>query len=243
MKSVTRKVFSGFPARAEVTPIPNLFFTAVVPQIDDIAELKTILHVFWLLSRRRGYPQFVTYSEFLSDPILMGAIEAGAKPKDEVLRQALDQAVQHGIMLHLRIDRDGQPEDAYFINSETAKEIVSKIQQGKLPQLVLVARKGEEAEIKPLPNIFSLYEQNIGMLTPMIDGYLKEAEKLYPPEWIESAFKEAVALNKRSWKYIARILERWAIEGKDDGKPRRDFKKEDDRDKYIRGKYGHMVQR
>jgi DnaD/phage-associated family protein len=236
-------MFSGFPARAEVTPIPNLFFTVVMPQIDDIVELKIMLHVLWLLSRRRGYPQFVTYNELLSAPIFMGGIEGGAKPKGEILRQALGQAVQHGTMLHLRIDRDGQPEDAYFINSETAREAINKIQRGELPPLVLAPRKGEEAEIKPLPNIFSLYEQNIGMLTPMIDGYLKEAEKLYPAEWIERAFREAVALNKRSWKYIARILERWAIEGKDDGKSRRDFKKEDDRDKYIRGKYGHMVQR
>ncbi|OGN92071.1 MAG: hypothetical protein A2Z70_03220 [Chloroflexi bacterium RBG_13_48_17] len=236
-------MFSGFPARAEVTPIPNLFFTVVMPQIDDIVELKIMLHVLWLLSRRRGYPQFVTYNELLSAPIFMGGIEGGAKPKGEILRQALGQAVQHGTMLHLRIDRDGQPEDAYFINSETAREAINKIQRGELPSLVLAPRKGEEAEIKPLPNIFSLYEQNIGMLTPMIDGYLKEAEKLYPAEWIERAFREAVALNKRSWKYIARILERWAIEGKDDGKSRRDFKKEDDRDKYIRGKYGHMVQR
>ncbi|MCX6009969.1 MAG: DnaD domain protein [Chloroflexi bacterium] len=240
---MAEKLFSGFPARAEVTPIPNLFFTAVMPKIDGVAELKAILHVFWLLSRRRGYPQFVTYNELLSDPILMSGIEGGTKPKDEVLRLALEQAVQHGTMLHLRIDRDGQPEDAYFINSETTREAINKIQQGDFPQLVLAPRKGEGAETVPPPNIFSLYEQNIGMLTPMIAEELQDAEKLYPAEWIESAFKEAVALNKRSWKYIARILERWATEGKDDGKPGRDFKKEDDREKYIRGKYGHMVQR
>jgi len=240
---MTEKQFPGFPARAEVTPIPNLFFTTVMPKIDNIAELKTILHVIWLLSRRRGYPQFVTYGELFSDQILIGGIEEGAKPKGEVLRQALEQAVQHGTMLHLRIDRDGQAEDAYFINNETAREAISKIQQGKLQPLVLAHRKGQEMEIEPTPNIFSLYEQNIGMLTPMIAEELKDAEKLYPADWIESAFKEAVALNKRSWKYIARILERWATEGKDDGKSGRDFKKEDEREKYIRGKYGHMVKR
>jgi DNA replication protein len=240
---MTEKAFLGFPARAEVTPIPNLFFTAVMPQIDGIVELKAILHVFWLLSRRRGYPQFVTYSELLSDPILMGGIEGGASPKDEVIRQALDQAVQHGVMLHLGIDRDGQLEDAYFINSEAAKEAISKIQQGKLPQLVLPLRKAEKAETKLPSDIFSLYEQNIGMVTSMIAEELKDAEKIYPAEWIESAFKEAVVLNKRSWKYIARILERWAIEGKDDGKSGRYSKKEDDRGKYVKGKYGHMVRR
>src|SRR4030043_1599988 len=240
---MAEKMFPGFPARAEVTPIPNLFFSAVMPKIDGIAELKTILHVFWLLSRRRGYPQFVTYGELLSDLVFLGGVEGGVQPKDEVLRQALSQAVQHGAMLHLSIARDGQTEDVYFINNEAAREAINKIQQGEFPQLVLAPRKGEGVETEPHPDIFSLYEQNIGMLTPIIAEQLQEAEELYPAEWIESAFKEAVGLNKRSWKYIARILERWALEGKDDGKLGRDFKKENDREKYIRGKYGHMVKR
>jgi DNA replication protein len=240
---MAEKLFHGFPAGAEVTPIPNLFFTAVMPKIDGIAELKAILHVFWLLSRRRGYPRFVTYKELLSDSIFMGGIEGETKPREEVLRYALDQAVQHGAMLHLRIDRDGQPEDAYFINGAIEREMIEKIQRGEFPQLVLAPRKGGVAETMPPLNIFRLYEQNVGMLTPMIAEELQEAEKLYPAEWIESAFKEAVALNKRNWKYIARILERWAIEGKDDGKSRGDFKKEGNREKYIRGKYGHMVKR
>jgi DnaD/phage-associated family protein len=94
----------------------------------------------------------------------------------------------------------------------------------------------------PTINIFDLYEQNIGMITPIIAEELKEAERLYPPQWIEEAFKEAVTLNKRSWKYIARILERWASEGKDSGEYKRDIKK-DDPDKYIKGKYGRFVKR
>ena len=174
---MTKKPFSGFPAGAEITPIPNLFFTVVMPKIDGVAEIKVILHVFWLLSRRRGYPQFVTYSELLSDTVLMSGIGGETKPKDEVLRLALEQAVEYGIMLHLRLDRDGQPEDVYFINSEAAKEAISKIQQGDFPQLVLAPSKGEVAEAAP-PDIFSLYEQNIGMLTPMIAEELQDAEKL-----------------------------------------------------------------
>jgi DNA replication protein len=91
-------------------------------------------------------------------------------------------------------------------------------------------------------NIFALYEQNIGIITPMIAEELKDAERLYPPEWIEEAFKEAVALNKRSWRYIARILERWASEGKDSGEYKRDAKKGGP-DKYVKGRYGHLVKR
>lgn len=240
---MVKQVFSGFPSRAEVTPIPNLFFTAVMPQVADVTELKAVLHIFWLLSRRRGYPLFVTCNELLSDPILMGGIEGEGRSKDEVLRQALALAVQHGTLLHLTIDNKGQTEDAYFINSESAREAVKNIEQGRLTQLVLAPRRDKKEEIRTPSDIFSLYEQNIGMLTPMIAEELQDAEKLYPADWIESAFKEAVALNKRSWKYIIRILERWSTEGKDDGKSGRDFKKESDREKYIRGKYGHMVKR
>ena len=75
------------------------------------------------------------------------------------------------------------------------------------------------------PNIFSLYEANIGMLTPMIADDLREAESLYPASWIEDAFREAVEQNKRSWRYVERILERWSQEGKGNGQPRRYLKK------------------
>jgi len=233
------KVFSGFPPNAEVTPIPNLFFTAVMPQIGSAVELKVVLHVFWLLSRRRGYPQLVTSGELLSDPILMGGIEAAGEMKEEILRQALQRAAQHGIILHVTIDRAGKSEEAYLINNEAGRDTVGKIEQGELPQMALMPAQ-DDTKVMPR-DIYSLYEQNIGMLRPLISEQLKEAEGLYPADWIESAFKEAVALNKRSWKYILRILERWAIEGKDDGQSGRDTEKERDREKYIRGKYGHMV--
>ena len=38
------------------------------------------------------------------------------------------------------------------------------------------------------PNIFALYEQNIGLLTPLIAEDLKDAINHYPEEWIEAAF-------------------------------------------------------
>ena len=93
------------------------------------------------------------------------------------------------------------------------------------------------------PDIFTLYEENIGMLTPLIADELKEAVKQYPELWIRDAIKEAVEQNKRNWRYIARLLEHWSVEGKDDGTYRRHLKANTDPDKYVKGKYGHMVQR
>jgi hypothetical protein len=76
----------------------------------------------------------------------------------------------------------------------------------------------------------------------MIAEELREAEKLYPEAWIRDAIKEAVNQNIRKKSYILAILERWATEGRNDGTYRRDTEKEDP-DKYIKGRYGHMVRR
>ncbi len=69
------------------------------------------------------------------------------------------------------------------------------------------------AEGEPLPNIYTLYEENIGGITPLIADDLRDAEQRYPPEWVREAFREAAELNKRNWRYIRRILERWEAEG------------------------------
>ena len=133
-----------------------------------------------------------------------------------MLRRALVSAEKHGILLHSILNVDDGFEDVYSPAIDAPQPLVT--------------------------NIFALYEQNIGMIAPMIAEELKEAERIYPSQWIEEAFKEAVALNKRSWRYIARILERWTSEGKDSGEYKRDIKT-DRPDKYVKGKYGHLVKR
>ncbi len=238
---MSKKPFAGFPARADVTPVPNLFFTQAMSDISDTVELKTVLYVFWLLAYRRGYPRFVTSKELFADEVFNAAL--GWQDNRDAVKLALDGAVAHGVLLHVRCEGEGHTENVYVINNDEGRKAIEKIEHGEiqLPGLIPVADRAEEAA--PRPNIFALYEQNIGMLTPIIAQELQDAEQRYPEDWIDSAFKEAVTLNKRNWKYIVKILQRWAAEGKDDGTARRHNKKDDDRDKYIQGKYGHMVQR
>ena len=222
------KDFTGFPAKARFTPLPNIFFSAIIPEIDDISELKSTLYIFWLLYPKRGYLKHVTYRELR---------EAAKGLSDEALRHGLELSVKRGTIISLTIEGDEKTEDVYFLNTEADRRAIAKIKSGELS----IGRlpKGEPQAPLEQPSVFILYEQNIGMLTPMIAEELKEAEKLYPASWIEDAFKEAVSLNKRSWRYISRILERWAAEGKDHGKPGPDSKE----DKYIKGKYGHLIRR
>jgi DnaD/phage-associated family protein len=201
--------------KTDFISLPDSFFTQAVPKIQDLAELKIVLYVAYLILRKQDHPHpdviGVTYKELKAE-----SCRLSAELDEETLRQALDSAVAHGILLHATLNINGVIEDAYSLTDDSRQP--------------------------PAVNIFALYEQNIGIIQSTIVEELKEAEKLYPPQWIEEAFKEAAMLNKRSWKYIARILERWASEGKDSGEYKRDIKK-DDPDKYIKGRYGHMVRR
>ncbi len=63
------------------------------------------------------------------------------------------------------------------------------------------------------PEIFKIYEREIGALTPMIADALIEAEKTYPRDWFIPAFREAADHNARSWKYVETVLKRWRVEG------------------------------
>jgi DNA replication protein len=233
--------FKGFPAKSQFTAVPNAFFSTLLPQISDIAELKVTLHIFQALYQKRGYPRFTSYQELLANKSLMSSLKEAEGPPD-VLRHALEMAAKRGTILHLIVDRDGKSEDIYLLNTEADRQTSLKIQAGELKLSGLKAREPALVDDEELPDIFSLYEQNIGMLTPMIAEELRDALKVYTEAWIRDAIKEAVNHNKRKWSYISAILERWTAEGRDNGTYRGDFKKTDP-DKYIKGKYGHMVGR
>jgi DnaD/phage-associated family protein len=229
------KSFDGFPKNMRYTPLPNVFFSQLMPDIQDAAELKVVLHVFYLLYPKKGYPRYVTDVELLSDETLVsGAGGAGA------VRRGLQLSLERGTLIRCGIEREGKAVTLYFFNSEEGREACSKIRSGELDIDAIPIREACEGAAET-PNIFELYERNIGMLTPMIGDELKEAEQVYPASWIEDAFKEAVSRNKRSWKYIEAILKRWASEGRGDGETGRDSK--EDPDKYVKGKYGHVVKR
>lgn len=230
------KDFQGFPSRMEFTAVPNVFFSGLLPEIDDIAELKATLHIMARLYRQKGYPRYISFAELLGDAALM----SGLKDED-ALRRGLGLAVGRGTLLHLTLEREGATYDIYLLNDGAGRQAVAKIQSGELKLA------GGKAAMPPAtgeapPDIFTLYEQNIGLLTPMLADQLRDAESSYPLDWIRDAIREAVNHGKRKWSYVSAILERWATEGKTDGTHQRDTEKADP-DRYIKGKYGHMVQR
>jgi DNA replication protein len=232
--------FAGFPAGEQrAVPVPDLFFSELLPQIDSVPELKVTLHVLWLLSRKKGPARYTSKEELLHDGVLLRGLRTDGGSPEALLEQGLEKAVARGTLLHLATyTEDGDEQDWYFVNSEQGRKAADRVRRGELelaPQAIL-----DEPQVEvERPNIFVLYEQNIGMLQPMIAEELQEAEQRYPGEWIEEAFKIAAEANVRKWRYIRAILERWATEGKDDAEAGR--ASEPDRYRYIKGKYKDYV--
>ena len=95
--------------------------------------------------------------------------------------------------------------------------MLEKLAAGELD----VSVTGEDVQLQvERPTIFVLYEQNIGMLTPMIAEELRDAERTTRRSGSRTPSGKRCELNKRSWRYVLRILERWRAEGKDSGRER-----------------------
>jgi DNA replication protein len=225
--------------------MPNLFFSELLPDIDHLGELKVTLHVFWLLTQKEGKQRYVSGEELAADRRLLGGLASAGMSPEEALRDALDRAVARRTLLRVTTGEGpagGEPgqsarRDWYFINSEKGRQAVDDLLAGKWA----LAETGQRLQLQAeRPNIFVLYEQNIGPLTPLLAEELMEAEDAYPASWIEDAFREAVELNKRSWRYVQRILERWAAEGKPDETSRRGDER--DRRRFIEGEYADYIE-
>jgi len=215
--------FEGFPFRTSFTSVPDIFISQLAPKMTQ-AELVLMLATFNIMFNKKGYPRYVTAQELSSHPAL-------AKHDVTAL---LDSVVQNGLLLPVSIG------DAvvYFLNNHEGRQATTRAAQGELK--IQGTAVIPISTSPPPPNIFTLYEENIGLITPIIAEELKDAIATYPEDWLCEAIKEAVGLNKRNWRYIQRILESWVAEGKNNhGTHRPDI----ERDKFVRGHYGKLVQR
>ncbi len=228
------------------TSVPNVFFSSLLVDMDDLAELKVALHLLRLLYEKRGFPRYVRLSELYKDRTLLLALRAaGAADPEARLVTALARACERGIFVTAPL-KTGEAEDrCYLLNTALNRDLLQRAERGELSLGEgIVPRPGWVALPDQRASIYDLYEQNIGLITPLMAEELQQAEEAYPPEWIEEAFREAVSYNRRNWRYVRRILENWATQGRgEDGKSGRRAKGSGSPSKYLGGKYAHLLNR
>ena len=234
--------FEGFRANSQKTAIPNVFFTQLMPQIKDVAELRIVLHVFWAVQQKKGSPRFVTFRELLGDKTLAPSLGQDLPERVEALESGLRGAVEKGILITAEVEAKGLRNRLYMINTEAERRALERIEgQGVGMSGVAVSVLGAESEERL--DAFAVYENNIEPLNPTIVEWLKEAVSVYSEEWVVEAIEEAVRNSVRKWTYIEAILKNRRLEGKTGGTARRHSETGQNTDRYFKGKYGHLVQR
>ena len=215
------KGFPGFPdGKVRTVPLPEQFFTELLPTVDHLGEVKATLYAFWRLSLKPGKYRFLRREDFADDELFMRGLAASPRQAEETLDDALERAEARGTLLHVMIEDAQAVRHLYFMNTAKGREAVEKLTRGEWRP------DDQEGMVVTLSrmrsNIFTLYEQNIGALTPMIVEELRDAEATYPAAWIEDAIRIAVKNNVRRLKYILAVLERMRAEGRHEQETRDD---------------------
>ncbi len=224
--------FVGFPSgKVHMTPVPDPFFSELLPEINHLGEMKVTLYAIWFLDHQEAPVRFLNHADFAGEERLVKGLGADG------LADALERAVQRGTLLRAQVGNSSLEEAFYFLNTPRGRAAVQAIQNGewrpnveKHPPVTLDVER---------PNIFRLYEENFGPLTPLVADMLRETEQTYHFDWIEEAIRIAVQNNVRRWKYVEAILRSWQEEGRD-GTNRRDAEK--DRRRYIEGEFADYIE-
>lgn len=223
--------FKGFSEHETFIPVPDSFFTTLLNEIDDADELKVTLYLLWRISHTEGRFRALCRSEILEDESFMGGIDAAA------LDAGLEKAVRRGSLL--RVEGSGERDAGgwYFLNSPRGRAAAQAMSQGDWREV------GRPVPLPPVvkPNVYRLYEEHIGPLTPLIADMLRDAEQTYPEDWIADALAEAVKRNKRSWKYVEAILKRWKEEGRHEGKNKQNARQDPER--YTQSAFAEYLDR
>ncbi len=208
------------------------FLLRLLRDVWNPLEVKMVLAVAALGGDSAPVPE----DELIADPdVLIGVRADGSNrsPSDRAA-EALDAAATRGVLIALGLDGELR---WYVLGTEANRR---KAHSGgfKVPDMPRPTPLPIER-----PGIYALYEQNIGLLTPLIADRLADALGRYPESWIADAIGEAVAYNRRSWRYIERILQNWATEGRSDEANRRDHEAHNVAGKTLRDKYEEFLRR
>ena len=72
---------------------------------------------------------------------------------------------------------------------------------------------------KEIAEVLETYKQNIGSVTPVIEGEVGEAVGKYGGDLVDEAIREATRAGKKTWRYINGILENWAERMQEENSP------------------------
>lgn len=212
--------------------VPAETLASLIRDVWDPLETKVILAVAAL----GGEHSPVAERSLTRDAdVLLGLRSDGSsRPATERVREAAGAAIVRGGLIAL----GSEGGERWFVLGTAENR-----QRAREGQFTEPGDQGAVPLPMERPGIFAIYEQNIGLMTPIIADKLADALIRYPEIWIEDAIGEAVAYNRRSWRYVERILETWSTEGRSNEANRRDHEEHHDSKTGLRERYAPFLRK
>ena len=167
------KGFIGFPdAKMKPVKIPDFFFTDLLPQIDDLAELKLTLHCFWLVNEQESQLKYLRGVDLRNDEVLLRSLNLDSDLRTP--QQAL-------VLLN----------DPTYV--EASRALAARIYRagGKTPERIQAAyrltlqRPAQDAEVKILADLYAKhlahYQANVKEAQALASVGYAPAPKDIPP--------------------------------------------------------------
>lgn len=197
--------------------LTNHFTNDVLPRLQDPDAIKVMLYIQARIAEQEGENRYLFVRQITNSATLQQWFSGS--DFEERIRQTLKQLMARGFLLSSK--HNALPKRILlFENNEAGKATLERLQDG-LWQPTPTDHPVEKSQNQPQKNIYQLYEENIGPLTPLLSEDLTAAADEYPHQWIEDAIHIAVQNNARSWRYVDAVLKSWQKEGKH-VQPRRD---------------------
>jgi len=158
--------YAGFMIRDEVVALPAELFESLLLEIDDLSELKLTLFSLSAIQQKEGGYRYLRYDELRANKRLMASLQTAddARRASDTLDGALERAVRRGTLLEALVDRQGRQRRIFTLNDRDGQKIHRQLAAGEW-----MPSGDDEIEIlPPRPTLYGLYEDNIGLLTPMI---------------------------------------------------------------------------
>lgn len=231
---------AGSSVRHGLVPLPPDFVERYLVHITNIIELKVTLHVCALVVQQRTKPRRVSWEMLVADALLRQSLTAVAphSSSEDVLAEGLAAAVHRGSILHVvQPDKHGRAINWYLVRTDANEAWAASCDTVEDDEPVIATTQ---------PSLIGLYEQHLGIVTPFIVAELHLAAQRYPHAWIEEAMREAVVANVRSWRYVSKILQRWASQGRGNWSAPSTTAATPvaiDADRYTSGAYGDLFRR
>ena len=208
---------------------------SLLPQLQDADDIKLMLFILSEQNRHEGHIFYLTRSQVQQSNELLQWI--GNEYANDRIGKSLSALIDTERLL-LYYENSIIDEPLIFLNDEKGQHALETLKAGEWRPMPT----DHQFALPPSDdkNVFQLFEENIGPLTPLLAEDLTAAQEEYPQAWIKDAIHIAVQNNARSWRYINTILRAWQKEGKHD-QPGRDSQA--NKRKTSKGKFDDFIQR